>query len=271
VIDNPSSWLLDLDEPKFNAAARALRDLLMLSNQEDIGREKNKKGELEVLFKLGGNPSTLDQLSEGYKTVIATAVDVMREMLIYWPNLESASGLVLIDEIETHLHPRWKMRLVGALREAMPGIQFIFTTHDPLCLRGMFEGEVQVMSRDRETGAQNLKDLPNIEQLNVGQLLTSDFFGLESTEDPNLEKSLEDFVNMLTDPDVSKDELATTRQSLALSMGIGQTPHDQIMQEVMKFIQENQGNIKVDYKKNKEGLKKRALDIWESTALKKGI
>jgi len=64
------------------------------------------------MFQLDGNASPLDRLSDGYKTTVAIGVDIMREMLRYWPCLEAARGVVLIDEVEAHLHPRWKMRIM---------------------------------------------------------------------------------------------------------------------------------------------------------------
>ena len=49
---------------------------------------------------------------------------------------------MLLDEIDTHLHPTWKMQIVRGLRQMMPAMQFITPTHEPLCLRGLEEGEV---------------------------------------------------------------------------------------------------------------------------------
>src|SRR5262249_59934446 len=109
----------------------------------------------------------LNRLSEGYKTIVATVVDVMREMLEYWPDLESAKGVVLIDELETHLHPRWKMRIVQRLRRAMPQVQFVATTHDPLCLRGLYDGEAQVLQRDADKRIEKLVEVPNVRGLSV--------------------------------------------------------------------------------------------------------
>ncbi len=113
-------------------------------------------------------------------------------MLKRWESLEYASGIVIIDEIETHLHPRWKMQIVGAFRRAMPGVQFIFTTHDPLCLRGMFDGEVHVLKRDEIYSITEEEDLPGFQGLRTEQLLTSEYFGLLSTDDPDLERRLEE-------------------------------------------------------------------------------
>lgn len=108
----------------------------------------------------------------------------MRELLNHWDNLEVAEAIVLIDEVETHLHPRWKMRVMTALREAMPRVQFICTTHDPLCLRGMKNGEVRLLQRDSNHEIQIYSDLPDITTLRIEQILSSDYFGLSSTEDP---------------------------------------------------------------------------------------
>src|SRR5205823_2255078 len=113
-----------------------------------------------ILVRAQGELTPLDNLSEGYRSMVALSVDVMRELLGHWDALENAPGLVLIDEVETHLHPRWKMRVMSALRSALPGVQFIVTTHDPLCLRGMSNGEVLVLNRNPRTGIELLTDLP---------------------------------------------------------------------------------------------------------------
>ena len=102
-------------------------------------------------------------------------------------NLETAHGVVLVDEIETHLHPRWKMRVMSSLREAFPRIQFIVTTHDPLCVRGMDDGEVIVLVRNELGGIITLADLPDVSGMRSEQLLTSEYFGLSSTIDPDVQ------------------------------------------------------------------------------------
>jgi predicted ATP-binding protein involved in virulence len=85
-----------------------LPDEAFLDRPNPAERHENS----EIMFQIGETVSPLNRLSEGYKTIVATGVDVMREMLRYWPDLERARGVVLIDEVETHLHPRWKMRIM---------------------------------------------------------------------------------------------------------------------------------------------------------------
>src|SRR6185295_11698167 len=139
---NPEHWLLDCDRPVFDAAVRALREILMLERDGKISRDNG-----QILIETSGGSARLKELSVGYKSILALSVDVMRELMQHFDNLEEASAVVLIDEIEAHLHPRWKMRIISLLRRAMPKVQFIVTTHDPLCLRGMYDGEVFVLQR----------------------------------------------------------------------------------------------------------------------------
>lgn len=94
----------------------------------------------------------------------------------------------MIDELGAHLHPRWKMRIVSALRDVFPRVQFLASTHDPLCLRGLLDGEVTLLRRLPEGEIYRVEELPSVEGLRVDQLLTSEFFGLNTTFDPEVDK-----------------------------------------------------------------------------------
>jgi hypothetical protein len=85
------------------------------------------------------------------------------------PAMEVAEGIVVIDELGAHLHPRWRMRIVASLCEVFPRVQFVASTHDPLCLRGLFDGKVTVLRRDAEQGVVSITDLPPIAGLRVDQ------------------------------------------------------------------------------------------------------
>ena len=111
--------------------------------------------------------------------------------------MDVAEGLVLLDEIGAHLHPRWKMRIVKSLRQVFPRVQFVATTHNPLCLRGLKENEVVVMRRNAEDQIVALTDLPPVEGLRVDQLLTSEHFGLNSTVDPEIDAMFDDYYRLL--------------------------------------------------------------------------
>jgi AAA domain, putative AbiEii toxin, Type IV TA system len=111
--------------------------------------------------------------------------------------LEAAEGLVVIDELGAHLHPRWRMRVVESLRRAFRRVQFIVSTHDPLCLRGLDNGEAVVLRRTTRGRVFSVPDLPPIKGLRVDQLLTSEYFGLSSTMDPVIEQRYREMYRLL--------------------------------------------------------------------------
>jgi predicted ATP-binding protein involved in virulence len=79
----------------------------------------------------------LDQLSDGEKCLLAMVGDLARRLAIANPGLEDplqGTGVVLIDEIELHLHPGWQYEIIPALTRTFPNCQFIVTTHSPIVL-----------------------------------------------------------------------------------------------------------------------------------------
>lgn len=186
------AWLKDLDEEFFDDAAMTLRSLLPDDDAASLIRLSPEAEDPQLAMRIASDvPMSLRQLSDGYQSVIGLAVDIMDVMHLQgFKSMKAAQGVVLVDELGNHFHPRWKMRIVGALRRAFPQIQFIFSTHDPLCLRGLSGGEMAVLRRGREREVYALEDLPSVEGLRVDQLLTSEHFGLDTTLDPQAEEEM---------------------------------------------------------------------------------
>ncbi len=79
----------------------------------------------------------LEQLSDGEKMLLMVVCDIARRLSIANPGLDDpliGKGVVLIDEIELHLHPKWQREVIPALLATFPSIQFIVTTHSPQVL-----------------------------------------------------------------------------------------------------------------------------------------
>ncbi|MGQ4607215.1 AAA family ATPase [Raoultella ornithinolytica] len=232
-LPDPTLWLLGIGDDKFNAIARALASLLTLRTGEFVSRDSHS-----IFIQRHTSTLPIEHLSEGYKSLFAMAVDIMREMLNHWDNLEFAQGVVLVDEIENHLHPRWKMRVMSALRESLPKVQFITSTHDPLCLRGMFKNEVKVLYRDQDGYLKHVEHLPNVANMRIEQILTSDYFGLATTEDPMRQSALETLAKyaVYKDSELSlqerkhRDELLENYGSLPI---IGDTIDRQIIAQAL--------------------------------------
>ncbi len=251
-IANPADWLLTCDDAKFEPAVRALREILMLEANDYFAREDG-----HIVIQTSGGRTRLEEMSVGYKSIIAMATDIIRELLRFYDNLEYASATVLIDEIETHLHPRWKMRIMSCLRRAFPQVQFIVTTHDPLCLQGMHDGEVFVLHRsDRDQLIEKLENLPAIKGMRAEQLLTSEFFGLGST-DPETDAKLALYHELTSRQDNlndrDKEELNRLKRDLDRNLVVGDTPIEQALVDVLR-----QAEFETRTEPSKTALPKRA-------------
>ena len=234
-ITDPEYWLSHCTKQDYNSAIRALREILGLNSESLVTRRRVKKGGgIEISVGVNNINTPISRLSEGYRSMMATAIDTIHELLLYWPSLEQAQGVVLIDELETHLHPRWKMRILRRLRRAMPKVQFIVTTHDPLCLRGARNGEVQVLERNTNGQIAVAADLPGVQGLSVQQLLTSDFFGLLSSEDPEMEETLIEYGALVMAPELDaagKTKMKSLGRKLKSQLVLGSTPQEQLIHQ----------------------------------------
>jgi uncharacterized protein (TIGR02646 family) len=225
------AWLLGLETEQFNDIAVVLRDLLPLPADAELVPEDKC-----IVVSAHGARVPLPDLSDGYQSIVAMTVDILQVALGIWPNLQEAEGTVLLDEIGAHLHPTWKMRVVSALRKALPAMQFLASTHDPLCLRGLGKGEVAVMRRGEDSQVVSLSDLPSPGDFRVDQLLTSDFFGLNSTVDPDVEAIFDEYYALLAlkKPDEAQTKrLDILRESLKDRRHLGTTLRDNLMYEAV--------------------------------------
>lgn len=106
----------------------------MLDNVTDL---KVKRNPLRMVVKKEAIEIAVDQLSDGEKCTLALLGDLARRVAMANPNRNNpleGSGIVLIDEIELHMHPLWQRRVLSVLRKVFPNIQFIVTTHSPQVL-----------------------------------------------------------------------------------------------------------------------------------------
>lgn len=95
--------------------------------------------DLDVVCRGGGGGAEripMSLLSDGYKSTISLVADIAYRMAVLNPQLsdsvlEKTGGVVLIDEIDQHLHPEWQQRVLGDLMDIFPKIQFVATTHAP--------------------------------------------------------------------------------------------------------------------------------------------
>jgi predicted ATP-binding protein involved in virulence len=113
-------------------------------------RYRSKEGELVAIFNDGRRlPTRL--LSDGFRTVLGLAADLAWRCATLNPQFGAYAaletpGVVLIDEIDLHLHPNWQRRIINDLRRSFPKVQFFATTHSPFIVQSLKAGEVIPLS-----------------------------------------------------------------------------------------------------------------------------
>ena len=93
----------------------------------------------------------LHYLSDGAKSILAIASDIAYRMAVLNPHLlgkvtEETDGIVLIDEIDIHLHPSWQRKVIDSLHKTFPKVQFILTTHSPTVLTNVPKENIRILN-----------------------------------------------------------------------------------------------------------------------------
>src|SRR5262249_13884337 len=141
------AWLTSLwnsDRALFNDVGAALCRLLSIDDRK-LPRFEN--GKLKIRLPDGWRQ--VSDLSVGYRSMLALVVDISMGTSEKRRQTKEATGIVLLDEIEMHQHPSWKISVVERLRSVFPQLSFLVTTHDPLCLKGLRDREIVVLRRGK--------------------------------------------------------------------------------------------------------------------------
>jgi len=115
-------------------------------------RVRRTPAPLRLILTKNNKSLVINQLSDGEKCLLAMIGDLAKRLVIANPSLTNpleGKGIVLIDEIELHLHPEWQRRVIPSLVKTFPNCQFIFTTHSPQVL-GEVQGRVYRLRRTDE-------------------------------------------------------------------------------------------------------------------------
>ncbi|AGX02774.1 AAA family ATPase [Bacillus infantis] len=225
-VENYLTWL---EQEDFFIVKNAIENLFM--EKVELIRNGGTKG---IKFRFSNSIVRLEDLSDGYRTIIALATDIMMVMKNRWRSYD-AEGIVLIDELDAHLHPRWNIEIVRKLRMAFPKIQFIATTHNPLTLRGLLKNEVAVMLEDNDRETIVLQNLPEQKGMMIEDILTSKFFGLYDTL-PELNSIFHEYYRLLANPSPNtkqKDRIAILKEKLKDYDKLGNTKRDQMFYEAI--------------------------------------
>lgn len=115
----------------------AVRTAIMSMLEDCSNLRVARKPRLEMKIDKGNISLNVSQMSDGEKCTLALLGDLARRLSLANPKLENpllGEGIVLIDEVELHMHPSWQRKILDVLKNTFPNLQFIVTTHSPIIL-----------------------------------------------------------------------------------------------------------------------------------------
>lgn len=131
----------------------------------------------------------LSALSFGYQTMTAWLADIGYRLFRHYPDSANPllqPAIVLVDEIDLHLHPRWQRQLRERLTEHFPAVQFIATAHSPLMAQAYISENLAVVRREGDH-AVIVNEPDAVKGWRLDQVITSELFGLASAYSPEVE------------------------------------------------------------------------------------
>lgn len=221
-------WLLKLDylsrmddEKSQNEGRKRLdrvRRLLqgnLFPEVRDVTFEASGGADSQVVVKFETKDATVrfDQLGFGYQTSLTWLTDFCKRMFELYPKSENPlheEAVVLVDEIDLHLHPKWQRDIVPTLSKEFPNVQFIVTTHSPHVLQSMEDVNLYVLKRGKEDGEVAFKHCPRSdfhgwtvedilsETMGLGEKIYSDYYN----------QQVEDFNEALDEDNLQRAEKA---------------------------------------------------------------
>jgi hypothetical protein len=214
-MDKLKQWLVNLDYwikdarekgQDFHTYERLRDEFFEVVGKLAIGTKLKYQGidpkTYEVKIETNDGLVPLESVSQGTASLIGW-VGILLQRLYETPLANTAPldryALVLIDEIDAHMHPRWQRSIVDTLKEMFPNVQFIATSHSPLIVAGLKKSEIYTVRRQAEPGLSGIiAERPPFDPQGwyADIVLTSDLFKLESTLPPKLAEGVKRYTEL---------------------------------------------------------------------------
>jgi predicted ATPase len=147
----------------------------------------------EYLFEHKGLKVPFRALSDGYRAYIGWIGDLLYHVHTTCPKgtrLLSSRGIVMVDEVDLHLHPKWQMTVLPVLAKVLPNLQFIVTSHSPLVVGSLEWMNIIVMQPCPGQSSKPARVRTAVHGMDADQVLLTGLFGMESTRAPSKERRL---------------------------------------------------------------------------------
>ena len=197
----------------------AVRAALLLFMPEFINLTV-RRNPLRMEVEKNGKPLTVNQLSDGEKCLMALVGDLARRMSIANPARENpleGEGVILIDEIDLHLHPKWQRMIIPKLLEVFPNAQFIISTHSPHVITQV-QPESLFLLKQTDSGI--VAEQPTESYGKSVERILEDLMGLETTRPDEVSVKLHDIYSS-----IDQNHIEEARRSIAvMKEEIGEDP-----------------------------------------------
>jgi energy-coupling factor transporter ATP-binding protein EcfA2 len=239
VLQNPEVILLRL-EPALRTEIehRMLRILMLEGSDYEVSVPRSG---LEIRGPWGSQP--LRSLSDGYRSTAQWVLDFLG-WAIYDGRLENGGdigGILLVDELEQHLHPRWQRHIVQRLRKQFPKTQIFASTHTPLAAVGTADVESARLLRLRTEPDGKITTLEldpqSLDGLRADQVLASDAFGLYTSRNPGSEDDMTRYAELLGKAERKPEENAEMERlgaSLEATLRTGETEVEREVEQAVE-------------------------------------
>lgn len=187
-----SAWLPNIEQEnpdRYEQVIALINRLLGKSGYRFTGELEDN----EYVFERGGLSAPFPALSDGYRAYLGWIGDLLYHICMTCPRdrkLVDHHGIVMVDEIDLHIHPKWQMTILPVLAEALPNIQFIVTSHSPLVAGSLEWMNIILMMPNPKQSSKLSRIDKGIHGLDADQILLTDFFGMKSTRVSSKESQL---------------------------------------------------------------------------------
>lgn len=246
-------WLLVEDYAKRRTGARlrfervqkVLLDLLPDVEDLRIVEAKSNRPQPAIEVKTPYGWVAINDLSLGYRTMIAWTVDLASRLFELYSdssNPLAEPAVVLVDEVDLHLHPKWQRELRSHLTTRFPNAQFVVTAHSPLVVQASQNENIVVLRREGDHVVID-NDVETVRGWRVDQVLTSDLFGLKTARPPEFDEIIERRNDLLAKPSLNAEDRAQLRslEDQIEELPAGETPADL---EAMEIIRQAAAKLK---------------------------
>jgi predicted ATP-binding protein involved in virulence len=183
------AWAMDLDYQKDRKAMSVIQGVLS-TFLRDVKFEKIDKKQRQLMFRTSDGIVPLAYLSDGYQNVAAWIGDLLFRVTETFEDYTKplhTRGLLLVDEIDLHLHPVWQKELLDFLQRQLPKLQIVATTHSPITAQQAGVNELFFLKRNGKASALH-QFSGDPRELLLHQIVMSEVFGMKSDESANVEK-----------------------------------------------------------------------------------